>query len=62
MKKFALLLAILIIAGCGGAKKKEQKVSGTVEELVPVKDSLINPAGGLFDTDYKYIFFGKIGY
>lgn len=43
---------ILILASCGGPKKKAEAA----------KPDLVYPEQGLFSTDFKYIFFGQIGY
>lgn len=48
--KYILLLSILVC--CGSPKKKATEV----------KSDLLYPSYGLFATDYKYLFFGEIGY
>ena len=51
MRRILPILAILILASCGSRK-----------QAVSVVEDLVYPEEGLFSTDSKYLFFGKIGY
>jgi hypothetical protein len=51
MRHIIPILIILIVASCGHKK-----------QTVAVVEELEYPAEGLFTTDYKYLFFGKIGF
>jgi len=52
MRYTPLFFALLIIMYCGGTKKKSEMA----------KPDLAYPEQGLFSTDYKYAFWGKLGY
>ena len=75
MRRNVLIIFIFLLAACGcGPRKKVAKSNNdsseqTVEadklskrDTLSVVDDIVLPAGGLFSTDFKYIFFGKIGY
>ena len=62
MKHFYLILFLLVLAGCGTKTKTtiDGQEAKTIEPTI-VED-LVYPEQGLFATDYKYLYFGKIGY
>ena len=52
MKRVLYILIIISLVCCGSPKKMTKTV----------KPDLVYPEQGLFATDYKYLFFGEIGY
>lgn len=65
MRHYYILLIMLIAACCG--TKKQTNVAGENNDVdkacvITIKEDLVYPEQGFFSTDYKYLFFGRIGY
>ena len=49
MRQFCFFFILILLSACGNHEKDASK------------DDLVYPSQGLFATDYKYLFFGKLG-